>query len=253
MKLCVDSRESRGICIRTAWVETRQATITSETRSGACDSHLLLYNYIMNCQQCNNLITGSGKRFCSLRCSNLFRGPTVPKKIYEPKTCKKCNLKFHIDARTCRNVFCSQSCAQSFNNNLRMPRYRAVKCKGCDLLIRHSDVRISGYCTRSCGQKHEIELWLNGIISGNRKYKHADFIRRYLEQISSNSCQRCGENRRHPDGSSILQVNHIDGNWQNNTPPNLELICPTCHALTENYGGRNMGKGRKWKSKYKQY
>lgn len=37
-----------------------------------------------------------------------------------------------------------------------------------------------------------------------------------------------------------LEVHHIDGDKLNNTLDNLQLLCPNCHALTENYRGKNM-------------
>lgn len=37
-----------------------------------------------------------------------------------------------------------------------------------------------------------------------------------------------------------LQVNHINGVKANNMRSNLELLCPNCHALTDNYCGKNI-------------
>jgi len=41
-----------------------------------------------------------------------------------------------------------------------------------------------------------------------------------------------------------LEVHHIDGDSENNMPENLELICLNCHGLTDNFRGKNFGKGR---------
>jgi hypothetical protein len=41
-------------------------------------------------------------------------------------------------------------------------------------------------------------------------------------------------------GSAIpLELHHIDGDHRNNSLSNLKLLCPNCHALTENYRGKN--------------
>lgn len=39
-----------------------------------------------------------------------------------------------------------------------------------------------------------------------------------------------------------LEIHHKDGNHLNNVLDNLQLLCPNCHALTENYKGRNIDK-----------
>lgn len=40
-------------------------------------------------------------------------------------------------------------------------------------------------------------------------------------------------------GPIPLQLDHIDGNRMNCTEANLRLLCPTCHALTPTFSGRN--------------
>ena len=39
-----------------------------------------------------------------------------------------------------------------------------------------------------------------------------------------------------------LELHHKDGNRNNNTLQNYELLCPNCHALTESYRGKNCTK-----------
>lgn len=36
-----------------------------------------------------------------------------------------------------------------------------------------------------------------------------------------------------------LELHHKDGDNTNNELDNLELLCPNCHAMTDNYRGRN--------------
>ncbi len=42
--------------------------------------------------------------------------------------------------------------------------------------------------------------------------------------------------------NSILQFHHVDGDTSNNSPENIQLLCPNCHAKTENYMALNKGK-----------
>lgn len=54
-------------------------------------------------------------------------------------------------------------------------------------------------------------------------------------------CEKCG--RTEWEGQKIpLCVHHIDGNHINNQIENLQVLCPNCHAQTDNYCGKNRRK-----------
>ena len=58
----------------------------------------------------------------------------------------------------------------------------------------------------------------------------------------------------HPiTGNIPIQLNHIDGDSDNNKLNNLELLCPNCHSLTFNYGNLNKGNGRNERKRYRNY
>ncbi|MFI0821597.1 HNH endonuclease signature motif containing protein [Streptomyces sp. NPDC021098] len=56
-------------------------------------------------------------------------------------------------------------------------------------------------------------------------------------------CALCGTGPCWRGGRLPLEVDHIDGDWRNNRPTNLRLLCPNCHSATDSYRGR--GKGRR--------
>lgn len=60
-----------------------------------------------------------------------------------------------------------------------------------------------------------------------------------LEKVG-NKCEKCGWGVENPYTHKIpLQIHHKDGNSLNNKEDNLQVLCPNCHTLTENFGSRN--------------
>jgi len=66
-----------------------------------------------------------------------------------------------------------------------------------------------------------------------------DRWRRILFDAADNKCSRCGYCETRECGGSILEIDHIDGNTENNAFENFQVLCPNCHALTPKY--RNWG------------
>jgi hypothetical protein len=51
-------------------------------------------------------------------------------------------------------------------------------------------------------------------------------------------CEMCGLGAEWRGCELPLEVDHIDGDWRNNTMGNLRFLCPKCHATTDTYRGR---------------
>ncbi len=74
------------------------------------------------------------------------------------------------------------------------------------------------------------------------------YIKRYLLGKYGERCSQCGWSQRNPvTGRVPLEVDHLDGQADNNTEKNLRLICPNCHALTPTFRNLNKGRGREWR------
>jgi len=117
------------------------------------------------------------------------------------------------------------------------------ECLNCKKELNRRQAK---YCSNSCQglyqSKQKVIKWLEGTIKGHtgRTYNVCAWLRRYLIEFAEYKCEKCGFNKTHPvDEKSILEINHIDGDASNTTPDNLEVLCPNCHALTENYKARN--------------
>lgn len=118
-----------------------------------------------------------------------------------------------------------------------------------------SDTR-KKYCDNTCQAEYQYKEWVirwkEGKESGLRgEYGISLHLKRYLFEKFNNKCCKCGWGETNPYSQTIpLEIDHIDGDFQNNTEDNLRLLCPNCHSLTETYKGANKGQGRKDRKKY---
>jgi 5-methylcytosine-specific restriction endonuclease McrA len=98
-----------------------------------------------------------------------------------------------------------------------------------------------------------LKSWKTGGVHGNigiTARNISTHLRRYLIEKSGHKCVVCGWNKKHPvTGLVPLEIDHVDGNSENNKEDNLQVICPNCHALTPFFKNLNKGKGRKWRMK----
>jgi hypothetical protein len=71
-----------------------------------------------------------------------------------------------------------------------------------------------------------------GRVPGSR-------LRRNLLQMGwPDICAECGVGTRWNNKPLRLEVDHRNGDWWDNRPDNLRLLCPNCHAVTDTYRGR---------------
>lgn len=160
-----------------------------------------------------------------------------------PKRCKYCNEIIPYEKR--QNDFCDRSCAASYNNlgivrnGTSLPEHSY--CLNCGKEI----TRGNKYCDNTCRAEYErkeyIRRWKAGEESGTIADDNiATAVKYYLREKYDNSCQKCGWHEVNPyTGLVPLQIHHIDGDCKNNKEENLQLLCPNCHSLTENFGSRN--------------
>lgn len=135
--------------------------------------------------------------------------------------------------------FCNRSCSAKYNN---AKRRKIRSCIQCDAPLVGKQGRNRRYCSRSCNKIYDLEqnripMMEAGMISSRKGLK------RCLVHLYGWQCNVCRSTKWM--GKDIpLELDHIDGDATNNFPDNLQLICPNCHAQTDTYKGRNVGRGR---------
>jgi hypothetical protein len=113
---------------------------------------------------------------------------------------------------------------------------------------RQPHLLTDGRCSRCTWAHERVTRWLTGDLTVTycgRAKDPASWVKRYLIATRGDRCEECREEVRRPDGISVIQLNHIDGDYWNNNLDNLELLCPNHHAMTDTWGSRNKQVGRR--------
>lgn len=91
-------------------------------------------------------------------------------------------------------------------------------------------------------QRPELRKPLTPILEAGTHVKSSRLRQRLvITGLKEHRCEGCS--RATWCGEAIpLELDHIDGDRQNNELHNLRLLCPNCHARTPTYRGRNIGR-----------
>jgi hypothetical protein len=150
--------------------------------------------------------------------------------LQNSKHCLHCNIVIPYDDRV--KKFCNSSCSTTFNN-LKRDKKKS-NCLSCntELIGRHRK-----YCNNKCQNEHNYrDKLINGTLGKSG-------LKRWLEEKYGYRCAECGLSEW-CNKPIVLELEHRDGNSENNDFENLCLICPNCHSQTDTYKGKNKGNGR---------
>jgi predicted HNH restriction endonuclease len=114
-----------------------------------------------------------------------------------------------------------------------------ITCKHCkkEHLVQNKYSCKSMFCSIQCQQDFKLFERVNTGIAKNRTLK------RFLLKEHGEKCWECGI--KEWNGKKLtFELEHIDGNSDNNSLDNLSLLCPNCHSQTDTYKAKNKGKGR---------
>jgi len=120
---------------------------------------------------------------------------------------------------------------------------KTFKCKNCGAEKATNHRNTNTYCSIKCQQDFQYNKRIDRWKSGGKIGKGG--LKRYLSE-QKDGCWECGITEW--NGKDIvLELEHSDGNSDNNSEPNLSLLCPNCHSQTSTYKNRNRGNGRHYR------
>lgn len=210
------------------------------------------------CKYCGKEILDadrSRKQYCNHVCSalatNKGRKHSEETKIKISHSLQKHNKNFNGIYKPIQNKSFTNKATNIKNKTSKYVVYNCINCgKECSGQTRGM---VYKYCSSKC--QHEylrrefIEKWKKGEVDGTtcNGFSVSIHIRHYLLEKNNYKCEKCGFSGVNPyTNNTVLQIHHIDGDSSNNKEENLQVLCPNCHAMTDNFGSRNKNatKGR---------
>lgn len=133
--------------------------------------------------------------------------------------CAICQKQFtHISSRCNKAKYCSRKC---YYHSIKYRGNKEYTCFHCGKLFIDHIAHKRKYCSQSCKGKQKRETW---------KPHYTTIRYQMLKDGLIKACQICGYN----EIKNILGVHHIDRNRENNSPENLQVLCPNCHSIIHN-------------------
>lgn len=158
--------------------------------------------------------------------------------------CLNCNSEIKSTLSNERK-FCNNSCSATYNNKLRVEEKLCLNCN-INKVNSHNNC-----CSKECAFELKRSRYFTLIENGDTSLSEKMY-KKYLIHKHGEKCMECGWCEVNPYSKKIpIQLEHMDGNSDNNSLNNLKLLCPNCHSITPTYGALNKGNGRTKRKVYR--
>lgn len=124
--------------------------------------------------------------------------------------------------------------------------HHTFNCQNCGKVNKIKKNTKNKFCDNICQAQHRwVTETVPKIEAGNATSNSSKTLKKYLIEKNGEQCVECGVGTVYNNKPLSLQLDHIDGNSDNNRVENLRLLCPNCHSQTVTYGSK--GKGNRYK------
>lgn len=120
--------------------------------------------------------------------------------------------------------------------------YRVYNCLHCSKENKYGANKTNKFCNNTCQQLHIWETITKPAVERGECTSASRAPKRYIIEVCGEICAECQTGPEWNGKPLTLELDHIDGNSDNNLPSNLRLLCPNCHSQTDTHGSKGQGK-----------
>ncbi len=126
-------------------------------------------------------------------------------------------------------------------------RLSGASCKILNRRIVEDNIDISHFKSPSLLRKNNGEVPLHELLVNNSRYVSSSSLKIKIIKagLIEYKCLICGNNGNHLGKPLVLQLDHINGERNDNRIENLRILCPNCHTQTETFCGKHKKKREK--------
>lgn len=172
-----------------------------------------------------NYYESKNKKFCNTSCSNTYNN-----KMLSRRRSKARNKKKYIASEWEERI---KDAISKTDSMAAAGRYLNLERKTFKRLAVELGVFKPNQNKKTLGKGRLITT--NDVLNNIRYLRSCQLKKRlFNEGYKKQQCEIC-ENTVWNETNIPLELHHIDGNKKNNKLENLEILCPNCHAQTDNF------------------
>lgn len=128
-------------------------------------------------------------------------------------------------------------------SNPRKTQTTHYNCLNCGQIGEYHPATSRGkFCSSTCQHDYNWKTIYVPLIecgqSSNKRH-----LKKYIKEVRGDKCEDCGQLPIHNNKPLTLQLDHVDGDSDNDILSNLRLLCPNCHTQTPTFCSKKNSKG----------